>query len=84
MPLKLIVLSPTSRMKAAFWREEVGLKEARLWRRVREAGELTVMVAAVCEMLAAIDAGEAGRRTVRASHGRTPRELEIASRCMSE
>jgi hypothetical protein len=54
MPLKLIVLSPTSRMKVAFWTAEVGLGEARLWRRVREAGELTVIVAAVCEKLAAI------------------------------
>lgn len=59
MPLKLIVLSPTSRIKAAFWTEEAGLEEARLWRRVREAGEFTVMVAAVCEMLAVICIGEA-------------------------
>lgn len=52
MPLKLIVLSPTSRIKAAYW-SEVGLGEARLWRIVREAGELTVIVAAVCKMLVA-------------------------------
>lgn len=42
------------------------------------------MVAAVCEILAVIRMGEAGKHTVRASHGRTPREFEVASRCMSE
>lgn len=47
MPLKLIVFRPTSRMNIAFWVEEDWVCETRLWRSIREAGELTVIVAAV-------------------------------------